>query len=65
MAFLKAEDAISGKQGKAFVTINGRVEELFYAKTVEATIEKRRLMYRYWEKPTSAKRQPVGLGPEH
>jgi len=40
MAFLKAEDAISGKQGKAFVTINGRVEELFYAKTVEATIEK-------------------------
>lgn len=40
MAFLKAEDVISGKQGRAFITINGRVEELFYAKTVEATIEK-------------------------
>lgn len=40
MAFIKPEDAISGKQAKAFVTINGRVEELFYAKSLEATIEK-------------------------
>ncbi|WP_018213746.1 phage tail tube protein [Desulfitobacterium hafniense] len=40
MAFLRAEDAVSGKQAKAFATINGRVEELFYAKSIEATIEK-------------------------
>lgn len=40
MAVFNPEDAISGKQAKAFVTINGRVEELFYAKTGEATIEK-------------------------
>lgn len=42
MPFMKAEDAISGKQAKAFVTINGRVEELFYAKTGEATINKKK-----------------------
>lgn len=36
-------DAISGKQAQAFITINGRQEELFYAKSLEATIEKNKV----------------------
>lgn len=40
MAFLREQDTISGKQAKAYVTLNGRQEELFYAKSLEATIEK-------------------------
>ena len=39
MAVFNVQDAISGKQGKAFATINGRVEDLFYAKSLESTIE--------------------------
>lgn len=34
------KDALSGKQAKAYATINGRVEELFYARSLEATITK-------------------------
>jgi hypothetical protein len=37
---MNVEDTISGKQAKAFITIEGQQEELFYAKTGEATIEK-------------------------
>ncbi|GIP55960.1 phage tail tube protein [Paenibacillus vini] len=40
MAFFRAGDAISGQEGRAYATIAGRVEELFYAKTIEATAEK-------------------------
>lgn len=43
MAFFREDDAISGKQAKAYATINGRVEELFYAKSLEATIEKNKV----------------------
>jgi hypothetical protein len=43
MPFMREQDAISGKQAKAFATINGRVEELFYAKSIEATIEKNKV----------------------
>jgi Protein of unknown function (DUF2001). len=38
--FFRETDAISGKMAKATAKINGRVEELFYAKSLEATIEK-------------------------
>lgn len=37
---LRAEDTISGREGRAYATINGNVEELFYARTIEATVEK-------------------------
>jgi hypothetical protein len=37
---LKAQDVISGKEGRAYAVINGNVEELFYARTIEATVEK-------------------------
>lgn len=40
MAFMKAEDAISGKLGKAYATINGEVHEMLYVKNIEASIEK-------------------------
>ncbi len=40
MGFFKAGDAISGQEGRAYATINGRVEEMFYAKTIEARAEK-------------------------
>lgn len=38
--FFNVRDAVSGKQARAFATIDGRVEELFYARTLEATVEK-------------------------
>ncbi|GGD95144.1 phage tail tube protein [Paenibacillus nasutitermitis] len=40
MAFLNAGDTINGKTARAYITVNGVVEELFYAKTLEATVEK-------------------------
>lgn len=40
MAILQARDTISGQEGRAFATINGQVEEMFYLKTLEATVEK-------------------------
>lgn len=43
MSFFNAPDAISGKMAKAYVTIDGNVEELFYAKSLESTIEKNKV----------------------
>ncbi|TVX91902.1 MULTISPECIES: phage tail tube protein [Paenibacillus] len=40
MAKLHSQDTINGKEGKAYAKINGNNEELFFAKTIEATIEK-------------------------
>lgn len=40
MKILQAGDVISGKLGKAYATINGNVEELFYLKDIEAVAEK-------------------------
>lgn len=40
MGFLKAEDTISGQEARAFITINGRNEELFFAKKLESKVEK-------------------------
>jgi hypothetical protein len=43
MSFFNVKDAVSGKQAKAFVTLDGRVQELFYAKSLEATAEKNKV----------------------
>ncbi|KZS45701.1 phage portal protein [Paenibacillus glucanolyticus] len=43
MAFFREQDAISGKYAKAYATIDGRVLELFYAKSLESTIEKNKV----------------------
>ncbi|GIQ70764.1 phage portal protein [Xylanibacillus composti] len=40
MTFLRAKDTISGQEGRAYAVINGRREELFYVKSLEATVEK-------------------------
>lgn len=40
MAKLKSFDPISGKEGVAYAKINGNNEELFFAKTLEASVEK-------------------------
>ena len=40
MKTLEAIDAISGREGRAYAKINGNNEEMFFAKTIEATIEK-------------------------
>ncbi|MDQ0063555.1 phage tail tube protein [Paenibacillus harenae] len=40
MAFLNAGDTISGQEGRAYANINGQTEEMFYIKTLEASIEK-------------------------
>lgn len=55
MGFFKAGDAISGQEGRAYATIDGRVEEMFYAKTIEATAEK--------TSQTSRRSVAVGLSP--
>jgi hypothetical protein len=38
--FLNYSDTLSGTEGKGFITVNGRNEELFYAKKLESTAEK-------------------------
>lgn len=40
MAIWRAANSINGRLCKAFATIDGKVEELFYAKSFEANIEK-------------------------
>jgi hypothetical protein len=40
MSFLKANDTISGQEARAYATINGQVEEMFYAKKFEAKAKK-------------------------
>lgn len=42
MGFFKAGDTISGKEARAYVTIDGRNEELFYAKKIESKVEKQK-----------------------
>lgn len=40
MKTLNASDTISGKEGRAYAKIDGNNEELFFAKTIESTVEK-------------------------
>lgn len=40
MKSLNAPDTISGKEGRAYAKIDGNNEELFFAKTIEASVEK-------------------------
>ncbi len=42
MGYFRAGDAISGQEGRAYATINGQIEEMFYVKTLEATAEKQK-----------------------
>lgn len=40
MSQLRAQDTISGKEGRAYAKIDGNNEEMFYAKSIEAKVEK-------------------------
>lgn len=40
MPFLDFKDTINGQEARAYVTIDGRNEELFYAKKIESKVEK-------------------------
>lgn len=40
MGFMDFKDTISGQEARAFITIDGRNEELFYSKKLESKIEK-------------------------
>lgn len=40
---LKATDTINGQEGRAYATIGGLVEEMFYVKKVEAKVEKEKV----------------------
>lgn len=40
MSFLKANDTISGQEGRAYAIIGNVREEMFYVKSIEATAEK-------------------------
>lgn len=40
MKTLNAPDTISGKEGRAYAEIDGNNEDLFFAKTIESTVEK-------------------------
>ncbi|MCD9026049.1 phage tail tube protein [Cohnella silvisoli] len=42
MAFLQARDTIHGQEGRAYATIDGQVEEMFYIKSLEASAEKQK-----------------------
>lgn len=43
MSFFELKDAVSGQEGRAYATIKGQVEEMFYAKKIEATAEKEKI----------------------
>lgn len=40
MKTLNAPDTISGKEGRAYAKIDGNNKDLFFAKTIESTVEK-------------------------
>jgi hypothetical protein len=42
MGFLKFSDTISGNEARAYMTVNGRNEELFYAKKLNSKVDKKK-----------------------
>lgn len=42
MGSLKLSDTISGAEARAYITVSGRNEELFYAKKLESKVEKQK-----------------------
>lgn len=46
MGFLRSTDAISAKEARAYATIDGRVIEMFYAKNIEATMDKDKVEFK-------------------
>ncbi len=44
--FLKAEELISGQEGRAYLRVNGKNRELMYLKSVEAVVTKKKTAVR-------------------
>ena len=42
MSYLKAENLVSGQEGRAYVKLDGQNRELLYLKNVTATVEKKK-----------------------
>lgn len=42
MGYFKIGDAISGQEARAYISIDGRNEELFYAKKLKSTVKKKK-----------------------
>lgn len=42
MAYLRAQDTLSGGEGKATIKVNDSIQEMFYIKALEATMEKQK-----------------------
>jgi len=60
--YFRETDAISGKQAKAYAVFNDRQEELFYAKSLEATIEKNKVDVPMLGRTNTAKRSAGWTG---
>ena len=43
MGYLKASDTLFGQEGRAYATIDGQVEEMFYIKRLTASVEKNKV----------------------
>lgn len=43
MSYLNAKDVISGQEATAFLKIDGRIEQLFYAKSIKAIAKKKKV----------------------
>lgn len=39
MAYMDGKDALSGREGTAFITVDGEVKEIAYLKNIEASVE--------------------------
>lgn len=46
MAFLRSTDAVSAKEARAYATIGGRVIDMFYAKSVDASMDKDKVEFK-------------------
>ncbi|AJA42666.1 xkdM-like portal protein (endogenous virus) [Clostridium phage phiCT9441A] len=65
MGFFKAEDTISGQEARAYITVNGRNEELFYAKKIESKVEKQKTEVKTLGRRGTQNKQQVGKGQAH
>lgn len=43
MSFLRADDTLSGQEGRATANIEGSIQDMFYIKSLEATFDKQKM----------------------
>ena len=63
MSYLKAENLVSGQEGRAYVKLDGQNRELLYLKNVTATVEKKKQAVRtLYESPSLEGLHEWGVG---